>query len=266
MILQDLSDASLAEAIEANLYEFLGMSRQWPRAEVHTSPELEWCITGTPFSIFNSLWHTRLTAETAQAAIQAAIARGRDRRVPMLWWTGPASTPVDFDALLERYGFHCSDLEQGMAVDLHFFKDSQSMPAGLTIEPVQDLETLKTWCHAFVVGFGFPADAESSFLDWFSYLPVYSYLGRLNGAAVATSAVFYASGVAGVYNVSTLPDARQRGIGTAMTLAALRAARAAGYRAGILQASDMGAPVYRKLGFQKYCDIGLYEWVYNLSG
>jgi len=267
-VLQDLSDASLVDAIEANLYEFLGMQRQWPRAEVHTNAELAWAITGVSLSIFNSLWNTRLTAEAAEAAIQAAIARGQTRGVPLLWWTGPASRPADIGARLERYGFHRSEMEHGMAVDLRAFKDSQSDPAGLTIEPVQDLETLNTWCHTFVAGFGFPVNVESVFLDWFSgaslglaHLPLRHYLGRLNGEAAATSSVFYASGVAGIYNVATLSDARRRGIGAAMTLAPLRAARAAGYRVGILQASDMGAPVYRKLGFQKYCDIGIYEWV-----
>jgi GNAT superfamily N-acetyltransferase len=266
-VLMDLSHASLAGAIEANLNEFLGTSRQWPRAEVHTGPELAWLITSYPFSLFNSLFRTRLTAESADAAIEAAITRGRTRGVSLLWWTGPASRPVDFGARLERYGFHSGEIEHGMAVDLQAFKDTQSDPAGLTIEPVQELETLKTWCHTSVTGFGFPVDAESVFLDWFTcislgsaHLPLSHYLGRLNGEAVATSSLFYASGVAGIYNVSTLPDARRRGIGAAMTLAPLRAARSAGYRAGILQASDMGAPVYRELGFQKYCDIGIYEW------
>ena len=153
-----------------------------------------------------------------------------------------------------------------MAVDLQALMDSQPDPLGLTIEPVQDIETLKTWCHTWGAGMGIPVDSESDILDLFScisldaHLPLHHYLGRVNGEAVATSSVFYASGVAGIYNVATLPDARQRGIGAAITLAPLRAARAAGLRAAILQASDMGAPVYRKLGFKKYCDIGIYLW------
>jgi GNAT superfamily N-acetyltransferase len=267
-VLQDLSHPSLVEAIEANLYAYLGMSRQWPRAEVHTSPELEWFITGERFCLFNSLYRTRLAAKTVEAAIQAALARGWSRRVSLLWWIGPASTPGDLGARLEQYGFH-KEIEPGMAVDLQALQDSQPDPVGLTIEPVQDFETLKAWCQTFVTGIEFPADTVSSFLDWYTHtcleahLPLRHYLGRLNGEAVATSSVFYASGVAGIYNVSTLPGARRRGIGAAMTLTALRAGRAAGYRAAILQATPRGAPIYRKLGFQAYCDISIYEWDYN---
>jgi hypothetical protein len=42
--------------------------------------------------------------------------------------------------------------------------------------------------------------------------------------------------------------------------APLREARAAGYRVGTLQASEMGFPVYRRLGFQEVCTFGLYLW------
>jgi ribosomal protein S18 acetylase RimI-like enzyme len=271
MILQDLTDASLAEAIEANLYEFLGTARQWPRAKVYSSPELEWFITGDRFSLFNSLYRTRLTAKTVETAIQAANARGWQRGISMLWWTGPASTPADLGARLEQYGFQ-KDIESGMAADLQAWQDKPPDPTGLTIELVQDPETLKTWCQTLVTGFDFPVDAVSGFLEWLSPISLaanprlYNYLGRLNGEAVATSSVFYGAGVAGIYNIATRPDARRRGIGLAMTRTALRAGHAAGYRAATLQATEMGAPVYRKLGFKACCEIGIYAWEYDLRG
>jgi hypothetical protein len=47
---------------------------------------------------------------------------------------------------------------------------------------------------------------------------------------------------------------------SAMTLAPLYEARALGYRAAILQSSEMGYRVYRRLGFQKQCQIDYFYW------
>ena len=64
--------------------------------------------------------------------------------------------------------------------------------------------------------------------------------------------------MAGIYDVATLPKARGRGIGSALTLAPLLDARQAGYRVGVLQSSEMGYGVYQKMGFQHLCQIENY--------
>jgi predicted acetyltransferase len=56
--------------------------------------------------------------------------------------------------------------------------------------------------------------------------------------------------VVGVYAVGTSTVARRRGIATAMTWAAVQAGREWGCAAATLQASEMGEPVYRAMGFE----------------
>ena len=58
--------------------------------------------------------------------------------------------------------------------------------------------------------------------------------------------------------VATVPDARGRGIGTAITLHPLGEARALGYRAGILQSTPAATHLYRRLGFRELCSVALY--------
>ncbi len=85
-----------------------------------------------------------------------------------------------------------------------------------------------------------------------------------SGRAVGFATVFWswstlsAARIGVMNDLYVVPEARGRGIGGAMTVAPLLDARALGYRVGILQASDMGLPVYRRLGFQVYCQMRHY--------
>lgn len=81
---------------------------------------------------------------------------------------------------------------------------------------------------------------------------------RYNGQPVTASVLYLAAGVAGLQSVATLPQARGKGFGAAISLQPMLDARAEGYRVGTLQASGMGYPVYLRLGFQVFCEFEMY--------
>ena len=76
---------------------------------------------------------------------------------------------------------------------------------------------------------------------------------RRDGRLVATSMLYLANGLAGIYCVATMPEERGKGLGAHVTAEALRAAHRIGYRVGVLQSSEEGHSVYLGLGF---ADLG----------
>lgn len=265
-ILQDSSASALATAIEANLFDLWSLFHHWPQAEMHDDPDLLWSITNIPFPMFNSILRAKLAPDRVDDTIKAAITRCKTRNVPMLWWTGPATSPADLRVYLEANGLNHEDDLPGMAVDLQILNDNVPIPDGFTIEKVKDIEDLKKWRQPFAAGFGIPEFVADAFIDFFERISFgaqrrfHNYTGWLKGEPVATVSVYYGAGVAGIYNVATIPAARRQGIGALITLAPLLEAREMGYRVGILQSSKMGVNVYRRLGFQEYCTISHFVW------
>ncbi len=254
-VLQDLSPPALVNAIEENLFGFFQFFRCWPQAEVHDGPDMLWTLTDIPCAMFNNILRAQLAPDNVHAAIEATIARGKSRNVPMLWWTGPATRPVNLGENLEAHGFIYEGDSTGMAIDLKYLNEDLHTLPDLTIERVGDLETLKRWSHIGSPCFGFPDFAEKPFRDMWasrilnSQLPFRCYIGLVKGKPVAISGLFLFAGVAGIYAVATQPEARRQGIGAALTLAPLREARALGYLIGILQSSEIGFNVYHKVAF-----------------
>lgn len=100
-------------------------------------------------------------------------------------------------------------------------------------------------------GFGMPvelfAELGRSMFDVEGFIGL---LGLLDGRPVATSAAFVDGDTIGVYNVAVPEAERRKGLGEALTAAAARAGAEAGATRSILQASEMGTPVYRRMGYE----------------
>jgi GNAT superfamily N-acetyltransferase len=253
-----------ALAIEENGAEFLTALGRAAAAEERDDGRVRWVIGNSPIDYHNCVVYADLAQEEADGEIEASLKRMRAHGVPGSWHIGPSMRPPDLGARLIAHGFEYGGDDIGMAVDLSELPHEVPAPDDLVIEQVHDEAGLAAWVEALGSGFGEgPVEAE-----WVGEMyrrlgfegPWRHYLGLLAGEPVATATLFFGAGVAGIYFVCTVERARRRGIGAAVTLAALREARDLGYSVGVLCSSEMGYPLYRGLGFEEHCRIGLYEW------
>jgi GNAT superfamily N-acetyltransferase len=86
------------------------------------------------------------------------------------------------------------------------------------------------------------------------------FVAHLDGQPAGTSVLVRTDDVSGIYAVATVEEARRRGVGRAATWAAIDQARAWGSSAVLLQATDMGYPLYAAMGFRTITQIALLGW------
>lgn len=264
-ILNDFTESTLVGAIRENwadFYTYLGRSSS---AELFASPTITWLLTGIPDSFLNAVFRTHLPSQSGGELIDEALAHFRSRKVQKLSWWADCETPrAELDKLLISRGLVFNEGGTGMAADLGTLPDTLPSPEGMSVRIVEEPAMLRQWLHITRVGFELPEPAEEGLFDLFKdlafALPMQCHLAFLNGQPVGTAQFFLSAGVAGIYNVTCLPEVRGRGIGAAVTYSALNKARRRGYRISILQASHLGYPVYRRLGFRDYGRLNTYLW------
>jgi GNAT superfamily N-acetyltransferase len=82
------------------------------------------------------------------------------------------------------------------------------------------------------------------------------WVARVDGRPVTTATAYIADGFVGIYAVATLRDARRRGYGEAVTWAA---SLCRPDLPATLQASEMGQPVYERMGYRTVAEFTIWE-------
>ncbi|HEY2223205.1 GNAT family N-acetyltransferase [Actinomycetospora sp.] len=118
---------------------------------------------------------------------------------------------------------------------------------GLDVRAVEDATTLADFQAVLVAGYGLaevgvPAIADLALAGSLLHLRV----GYVDGTPVATAGAAVRHGIVEVDWVATLPQARRRGYGTAITAAVVDVAPDL---PSVLIASDDGHAIYRRLGY-----------------
>jgi GNAT superfamily N-acetyltransferase len=266
-ILGDLSDTKLVKTVMRanweNYHYCLGRS---PAVELSVGKYLTWLVTNMPDHFMNLVVCTELPSERFDKLIENALIHFQSLKIRKLSWLTEEGLPaLEIKKTLETFGLSFSEsFATEMAADLRTLREDRVGTNELRVVCVEDQETPRKWIHIVSIGFHVPVEFEDTWYEFFAEAacasPFRTYLALLNGKPVATSQLFTSAGVAGIYNVTCLPEARHQGVGTAVVMAPLLEAREMGYQVGILQASSMGYNVYRRIGFRDFGKLSLYLW------
>ncbi|MEI6046702.1 MAG: GNAT family N-acetyltransferase [Chloroflexota bacterium] len=255
---------SLVEKIEVNLAEYSFFLGQIKQGQIYDGREVKWVSTGGP--IFNRILNAHFEPEELNQRITETVARFKAANTPVTWLIGPATQPLTLGSQLEKHGFTYRGYWHGMALDLNHLSERPQVAAGLTVERVKDYQALKDWIDLACSGFQFSAKVTQAYQETLGNLrlnantPWKPYIALIKGQPVATCVMYTGSQAAGLYWTATLPAAREHGVGTGLTWELLREAREMGYSTAVLHSTQMGLPLYERLGFQDYCKIKIYTW------
>jgi GNAT superfamily N-acetyltransferase len=206
------------------------------------------------------------TSNITEDEVAGVIDRFRAKRCAFRWWVTPSTEPEGLAEILLGHGMRHAYDAPGMAADLMTLDLDVPSPADVTIRQLHGPDEMTDWIDVVAATYATPPNEvpiwRSSFEQCgFGDEAAWAhFVADLRNEPVATTSIMVVDGLAGVYMVATLPQARGLGIGAAVTREAMRYARDRGATQAALQSSELGYSVYRKLGFVEYCNLRLYDW------
>jgi ribosomal protein S18 acetylase RimI-like enzyme len=255
-----------ARAVEANFAETWWVIASAYGAELHDEDGVRWfSFSGpNPDPRATSVVRTSLQDEAADETIDAVLGRLRAAGGPAVWWTSRLSRPADLGPRLVSRGLEPWPAWPGMAIEL----DALPPPPvhdDFAVQVVRSAEGLSDLLSVLE-----PLGMRGIFTGAFERMaadgglgpdqPFDHFVGRTpDGRAVACASLCTAGDAAGLYAVAVAEDARRRGYGRAVSLAALQAGADRGHRFGVLQSSQLGFSVYRGIGLTLVCRLQAYE-------
>ena len=258
-----LDTATLIEAVETGF-------AMLPEIEGEVSylniPGLRGHETALSHPMVNMITSTALKPEGAESAIGRARDHFAKQQKAFGWVVGPSSVPADLGARLEAAGLKKSFDAAGMALtdlDVHFRVNPSVRIREVTPEDVA--VACETLAEAF------PAPRE---VVRFMYKVLFKdrvrlktrlYLAYLEGVKdpVGCSSMGFIPDRPIVHLRGAATNKRYRGRGIYSSLLARRLVDAAkdGAQAAVIQAMvTTSAPICRRLGFTKVCDLEFYTW------
>ncbi|MCL4396043.1 MAG: GNAT family N-acetyltransferase [Chloroflexi bacterium] len=191
-----------------------------------------------------------------QALVDDACAWFETRQISPHFRVNPLTRPAGLALLLRARGFTMTEQETQMVLAGRDREPAAAPDVTVTQIELKDVDWWAKIQHR-AFGMGVPSEtainlARATF-DFGGFRP---YVARIEGTPVGAATLITWQGVCGIYGVATLPEARHRGVGTALVRRMIADARVRGDSPICLQA-ETGADTqrwYERLGFRVVYD------------
>ncbi|MFD5723373.1 GNAT family N-acetyltransferase [Streptomyces sp. NPDC127036] len=231
----------------------------WGQVE-STKGELDHYRSGIDASTFNGVVRTRSLDTFADTV---AFARARMAGVPWLWWVGPDSPKGTSDALTALGSVQVATMPL-MVRSLASKLDDEESTAGLRVEIVEEQSRLVEFIDVYRTSMGLSPEKTADLARIEAQRSDNADIVRVaaisDGTVVGTTEVITAHEVAGLFIVHVAESHRRRGVGGALTAAALRIGQERGMKQAALIASPAGAPLYRRHSFAPVAEYRLHTF------
>jgi GNAT superfamily N-acetyltransferase len=264
-----MADDERVAAIEAAFERHWRHFGGYPGASLHDEAGVLWFESPIRHLPYNWVIRTHIADGTDPEPILGRVAaRFRARDVPFMWVQRPSDRPVDLDRRLSTHALDLVETATGMDLDLGRWEAGLE-PSGVEIRQVDaqgaDDRGLRDYEELIRTYWSVPED-ERHMVESLNrhYVgernPGFRLVAYLDGQPVGKlfcNTEDVPAWIA-VYGVAVKPEARGRGVATALMNEALGRGVAAGAGRCVLHASTMALSMYRRMGFVGRCHLPVF--------
>ncbi len=255
---EDAAVAAIAQAFVTHWSHF----GRYPGSSLHDEDGVLWYESPIAHLPYNAVIRTAL-GDDADPVIARVTARFQERGVPFMWVVRPGDTPADLGARLEAHGLAHVERATGMDLDLAGWAPAEP-PPGVEVRTGDDPGLLDDYEALIRTYWAVPDEARERIKALNRYWtgernPGARFVAYADGAPVGKLILNLVDlPVAGIYGVAVVPEARGRGIATALMSHGLAAAVERGATSAVLHSSPMACSMYLRMGFTARCHLDAY--------
>jgi len=255
---KNFSDEEIKKAMDVNMRLLMTyFANDVPSLKLVVEPDVTMVLAEMADDYFNIVVSPRFTKKNAKERIQHVISLFQEKKLPFSLELSPLDTPDNLADLLIESGFSIGETSHGMSLNLDTWQETGAH-TDLEYFHVQNPATLRDFSEVIVA----TGESPEFYEKVLSKAPEVLYkegaaielhVAYADKVPVVAAIILFHANVAGIYYLSTNPNHRKKGYGTAVMEKLLLRAKKKGYHLATLQATKEGYSLYKRLGFVDIC-------------